>query len=312
MVFIVIGDTGCMQLFQIEYFVAVADALSFTRGARRVNIVQSAVSAGIKQLERELGAELFVRRGRSIRLTPAGEALLPHARGILADVQAARDAVDAASGTVRGTVVLGILAHTGSIDVLRILQGVRRDYPDVVVKLRQTVQGTRTSLEDLRSGALDLALVSVPEQAAAGLELFPLHAESIVFVCPEHHRLSGRKRVVLSEIADEPFIDFPEGWGNRAEVDNAFAAAGLNRTVSTEVVSFAMALELVRQDLGVVFLPESALENGSGTGTWSVKTPLSWRIQLARSATRQPTAAEQVVIRKLTQAAAAGLSLINR
>jgi DNA-binding transcriptional LysR family regulator len=86
-------------------------------------------------------------------------------------------------------------------------------------------------------------------------------------------------------------------------VDSAFSAAGLNRTVSTEVVSFAMALELVRQDLGVVFLPESALENGARTGTWSVKTPLSWRIQLARSATRQPTAAEQVVILKLTQAA---------
>jgi DNA-binding transcriptional LysR family regulator len=74
---------------------------------------------------------------------------------------------------VRGTVVLGILAHAGSIDVLRILQEVRRDYPDVIVKLRQTVQGTRTSLEDLRSGALDLALVSVPEQAAAGLDLHP-------------------------------------------------------------------------------------------------------------------------------------------
>jgi DNA-binding transcriptional LysR family regulator len=248
---------------------------------------------------------LFVRRGRSIRLTPAGEALLPRARGILADVQAARDAVDAASGMLRGTVVLGILAHAGSIDVLRILQEVRRDYPDVIVKLRQTVQGTRTSLADLRSGDLDLALVSVPEQAAAGLELNPLHTESIVFVCPERHRLSGRKRVVLSEIADEPFIDFPEGWGNRAAVDNAFAAAGLNRTVSTEVMSFAMALELVRQDLGVVFLPESALENDAGTGTWSVKTPLSWRIQLARSATRQPTAAEQVVILKLTQTAPA-------
>jgi DNA-binding transcriptional LysR family regulator len=204
---------------------------------------------------------------------------------------------------VRGTVVVGVLAHAGSIDVLRILQEVRRDYPDVIVKLRQTVQGTRTSLDDLRSGALDLALVSVPEQAAVGLELNPLHAESIVFVCPEHHRLSGRKRVVLSEIADEPFIDFPEGWGNRAAVDNAFAAAGLNRTVSTEVVSFAMALELVRQDLGVVFLPESALENGAGIGTWSVKTPLSWRIQLARTAARRPTAAEQVVIFKLGQPA---------
>ncbi len=298
---IAISDNRGMQLFHLEYFLAVAEALSFTRGAHRVNIVQSAVSAGIKQLERELGAELFVRQGRSIRLTPAGEVLLPRARVVLADVQAARDAVDAANGTVRGTVVLGTLAHVGSIDVLRILQEVRRDYPDVIVKLRQTVQGTRTSLEDLRSGALDLALVSVPEQAAPGFELYPMHVEGIDFVCSARHRLSGRKRVALSELVDEPFIDFPEGWGNRATVDNSFSSAALNRTVSTEVVSFSMALELVRQDLGVVFLPRSALGIGAGMGTWSIKTPLSWRIQLARSAARQPTAAEQALILKFRQ-----------
>jgi DNA-binding transcriptional LysR family regulator len=290
-----------MQLSQIEYFVAVAGALSFTQGARRVSIVQSAVSAGIRQLERELGSDLFVRQGRSIRLTPAGEALLPRARDILADVQAARDAVDATRGTVRGTVVLGTLAHAGSIDLLRILQEVRRDYPGVIVKLRQTVQGTRTSLEDVRSGALDLALVSVSEGMAAGIELYPLHAEGIALVCSERHRLAGRKRVDLSEIADEPFIDFPEGWGNRTIVDTAFARAGLNRTVHTEVVSFAMALEFARQDLGVTFLPESALQPGQVTGVRAIHTPLVWRVQLARYAARQGTAAEQVLIRKFQQ-----------
>lgn len=285
-----------MQLFQVEYFIAVAEALSFTRGAQRVNIVQSAVSAGIRQLEHDLGSELFIRQGRSIRLTPAGEALLPRARAILADVQAARDAVDAVRGTVRGSVALGILAHAGSVDVLQILRTVRRDYPGIVVKLRQTVQGTRTSLADVRSGALDLALVSVPEEAASGLELYPLHAEGIVFVCPESHPLAGRKRVSLAEIANEPFIDFPEGWGNRTTVDAAFAASGLQRTVHTEVVSFTMAIDLIREGLGVSFLPETALQHGQGKDIRAIHTPLSWRIQLARSATRQPTAAEQVIV----------------
>ncbi|WP_427007836.1 LysR family transcriptional regulator [Pseudarthrobacter sp. H2] len=296
-----------MQISQIEYFVAVAEALSFTRGAERVHIVQSAVSAAIRQLERELGAELFVRHGRTIRLAPAGEALLPRAHRILADIQAARDAVDAVRGTVRGTVALGTLAHAGSIDVLKILQAVRRDYPDIVVKLRQTVQGTRSSLADVRSGALDLALVSVSGEAAAGIELHALHAEEIAFVCSGHHRLAKRKRVSLSEIADEPFIDFPEGWGNRSTVDGAFTAAGLNRTVHAEVVSFGMALELVRQDLGVAFLPESALpesalQDDGVPGLWTIRTPLVWRIQLARSAERQATAAEHVLIRKFREA----------
>jgi DNA-binding transcriptional LysR family regulator len=227
--------------------------------------------------------------------------MLPRARAILADVQAARDAVDAVRGTVRGTVVLGTLAHAGSVEVLQILQTVRRNYPGITVKLRQTVQGTRTSLADVRSGALDLALVSVPEEAAPGLVLYPLHNEGIVFVCPDSHRLAGRKRVSLSEIADEPFIDFPEGWGNRTTVDAAFAGAGLQRTVHTEVVSFAMAMELVREGLGVAFLPESALQAGQRRGIRAIHTPLEWRIQLAHSATRRATAAEQVVISEFRQ-----------
>lgn len=102
-----------MQLSQIQYFLAVAEQLSFTRGAQELNVVQSAVSAGIKQLERELGAQLFVRQGRSVRLAPAGEALLPRARTILAEVDGARDAVDAVGGMVRGTVSLGTLSYLG-------------------------------------------------------------------------------------------------------------------------------------------------------------------------------------------------------
>lgn len=290
-----------MQLFQVEYFIAVAEALSFTRGAQRVNIVQSAVSAGIRLLEHDLGSDLFIRQGRSIRLTPAGEAMLPRARAILAEVQAARDAVDAVRGTVRGTVAVGTLAHSASVDVPQILRTVRRDYPGIVIKLRQTVQGTRTSLADVRSGALDLALVSVPEEAAPGLELYPLHTEGIVFVCPDTHHLAGRKRVSLAELADEPFIDFPEGWGNRTTVDAAFAAAGLNRTVHTEVVSFTMAIELVREGLGVAFLPASALQHDHGEDIRAIPTTLMWRIQLARSATRQATAAEQVMISQFRQ-----------
>jgi DNA-binding transcriptional LysR family regulator len=139
-------------------------------------------------------------------------------------------------------------------------------------------------------------LVSVPEEAAPDVELYPLHAEAIVFACPDSHHLAGRKRVSLAEVADEPFIDFPEGWGNRTTVDAAFATSGLHRTVHTEVVTFTMATELVREGLGVAFLPESALQRGQGTGIRAIHTPLVWRIQLAHSAVRRATAADRVVI----------------
>ena len=240
-----------MQLHQIDYFVAVAETRSFTRGAQRVHVVQSAVSAGIRQLERELGAELFERKPRSIRLTPAGDALLPRAREILGSLRAARDAVHSARGEVTGTVVLGTLAHLGPLDLPSVLHSVQARYPDVVVKLRQTVAGTSSSLAALRAGTLDLALVSAFGNVAAGIELSALHTEPVVFSCSSEHRLAGRAHVGVQDLVDESFVDFPEGWGVRAAVDAVFAAAGAERYVHTEVVDFEMALELVRRNLGL-------------------------------------------------------------
>jgi DNA-binding transcriptional LysR family regulator len=294
-----------VQLHQLEYFVAVADALSFTAGARNLHVVQSAVSAAVRQLEKELGAELFVRYGRRIRLTPEGEALLPHARSILAQTEAARDAVDAVHDVVRGTVVLGTLTHVGPIDTVSVLSRLSEQHPGVVVKLRQTTAGTRSSLENIRSGVLDLAIVASPAENVPGIAITPLHTEPIVFICPKEHRLAGATQIRLEDLADERFIDFPEGWGNRMVVEAAFAAAGAERTVQTEVVGFEMAVELVSRGFGVAFVAASALTSADDS-VWSIPTQLEWRMQLARSSARPPTQAESVVVRAFEEAASQG------
>lgn len=294
-----------VQLHQLEYFVAVADALSFTAGARNLHVVQSAVSAAVRQLERELGAELFVRYGRRIRLTPEGEALLPHARSILAQTEAARDAVDSVRNVVRGTVVLGTLTHVGPIDTVSVLSRLSEQHPGVVVKLRQTTAGTRSSLESIRSGVLDLAIVASPAESVPGIALRPLHAEPIVFICPTDHQLAGATQVRLEDLADEKFIDFPEGWGNRMVVEAAFAAVGAERTVQTEVVGFEMAVRLVARGFGVAFVAASALTSGDD-GVWAIPTQLEWRMQLARSSARPPTQAEAAVVRAFEEAASQG------
>ena len=292
-----------MQFSQLEYFLAVSQELSFTRGAQSLHVVQSAVSAGIKQLENDLGAELFIRQGRSIRLAPAGEALLPHAKAIISQIQSARDAVDAVRGVVQGTVELGTLSHLGTLDMSQVLLRVHREYPDVVIKLRQTVQGTRSSLAAVLDGTLDLALLSVSDANIPGVELHQIHAEPMLFVVPESHRLKGRKRVAMEELAGEQYIDFPVGWGNRTTVDAAFASMNLNRSVRTEVSSLAFALELVQQGLGVAFLPKSTVEQSSLEGIWSVPVPLEWKIQLARSTMRPVTAAEKVLMETILEQA---------
>lgn len=292
-----------MQFSQLEYFLAVSQELSFTRGAQSLHVVQSAVSAGIKQLENDLGAELFIRQGRSIRLAPAGEALLPHAKAIISQIQSARDAVDAVRGVVQGTVELGTLSHLGTLDMSQVLLRVHREYPDVVIKLRQTVQGTRSSLAAVLDGTLDLALLSVSDANIPGVELHQIHAEPMLFVVPESHRLKGRKRVAMEELAGEQYIDFPVGWGNRTTVDAAFASMNLDRSVRTEVSSLAFALELVQQGLGVAFLPKSTVEQSSLEGIWSVPVPLEWKIQLARSTMRPVTAAEKVLMETILEQA---------
>lgn len=292
-----------MQLHQLEYFLAVADALSFTRGAKRAHVVQSAVSAAIRQLERELDAELFERRPRQLRLSAAGEALVPRAREVVDAVNGARDAVDAVHGVVRGTVVLGTMTHLGSLDLAGVLRELHRDYPQVLIKLRQTIHGTRTSLEQVRSGELDLALVSAGPTPLPGIELYPLHAEPLLFVSAVGHWLADRPSVSLAETASASFIDFPEGWGNRAAVDRAFAATGVKRTIMTEVADFGLAIDLVRSDLGVAFLPESAVRGTAGIATAAVTdAELESRIQLATSAERATSAAAGVVIRAITGA----------
>src|SRR5579859_2695158 len=105
-----------MELRQLEHFVAVAEERSFTRAAARLHLVQSTLSVSIKSLERELGGRLFDRTTHRVTLTDAGQALLAEARNALAAVDAARDAVAAAHGGLRGTVRVGIMRSLTLVD----------------------------------------------------------------------------------------------------------------------------------------------------------------------------------------------------
>ncbi|WGL52018.1 LysR family transcriptional regulator [Nocardioides sp. BP30] len=276
-----------MQPHQLEYFLAVAETGSFTRGAERAGVVQSAVSAAVSQLERQLGATLFERAYHRVVLTAEGEALLPRAHDVLAAIAAARDDVAAARGEVAGTVVLGTLAFTGPwniADLLRDFQGAHRL---VAVHLRQTIAGSATSLAEVRSGTLDLALVSTHAETLPGLRLDEIHREPMVFACDRDHPLARRTEVSIAELGELPFIDYPTGWGNRTVVDLAFAGAGVARTIRTEVTDFRLARSLVCRDLGVTIVPASAADDSMAAVR--LREPLEWTVKLARPSARRPS-----------------------
>lgn len=298
---------AAVQPHQLAYFLAVAETGSFTRGARRAGVVQSAVSAAVTQPERELGAELFERHYHRVSLTAEGEALLPRARDVLTALDAAREAVAGARGELVGTVRLGTISFTGPLDLAGLLRSFAARHPRVEVHLRQTTSGTATSLDDLRSGALDLALVSTPADGLPGVALTEIHREPLVLVCGRDHPLASAERVGIGQLAGEPFIDFPTGWGNRAVIDHAFASAGVTRAIRTEVTDFALARTLVEHGLGLSIFPAGAVD-GPADGPVArvpIRESPEWTIKLARPAPRREGTAATALARAVLDAARA-------
>ncbi len=289
-----------MELRHLEYFIAVAEELSFTRASRRLHVVQSGVSSAIQGLERELGAALFDRDRHRVTLTEAGRALLPEARATLAAAQAAAEAVAEATAGLRGTLSIGTMIATGPVDVPALLGRFHQQHPGVLVRLRVAPGGSAELARQVLSGELDLAFLSLPGVTPAGLAVRPLAHEPLVVICAREHPLASAGRATLEALAHEPFIDFPTGWGTRTVVDRAFAAAGLDRQVSFEVSEYRTAAALVRNGLGVAFVPSSAAAGLDDVVPVQVMpTPLNWRIMVATAASRRPSAAARAFVAEL-------------
>jgi len=247
-----------MELRQLAVFVAVAEEMSFTRAAHRQNVVQSAVSATLRSLERQLGVELLRRNTHQVELTDAGRVLLPEARRVLATAEQAQYVVQELHGGLRGTLHLGILQASlqGVVTPPMLIARFLAKHPGMEVQVRTGISGPHA--EDLRRRRLDLAFIVLPPEDTTGLTLYRLFAETMGLVVPADHPLAGRDRVSLGELADEPFVESAEGWGTRIAVDRAFIRARATRVIRYEVAG-TEAHDFVRNGLGVAILPPSTV-----------------------------------------------------
>lgn len=279
-----------MELRQLQHFVAVAEEAHFTRAARRVNIVQSALSNSVRALEEELGAQLFVRTTRQVRLTAAGRVFLDKARHVLAAAREARDAVAAVAGLERGSLSIGTVQSLPAfLDLPALLSRFHAGFPGIEVRLCQG--GTDQLLEKVRAGALDLAVLPLchpPADIATRL----IACEALVLVCPRGHRLTRRPEVTLADLADEPFVDFEPGWGTRGVVDCGFAEAGVERRLAFEVSDLDTLLALVERGLGVALVPEAiARARASALAVVELAEPeLCWELVVAHMGTAHGSA----------------------
>ena len=252
-----------MELQQLRYAVAIAEEQSFTRAAQRCFVVQSALSRQIKSLESELGVRLFARDSRKVEVTPAGEAFVKQARLCLQAAERAKASAAAACGEIRGSLTIGVIPTVTAVDVAAVLGAFRRSYPEVGVHVR--TGGSDEFLRRIAAGQLDVGVLGLAEGVTPrGVQTRELSRERLVAVLPEGHRLAGRRRLRLEDLADEPFVDFPEGSSGREQSDLAFDRASLRREVSLEVNTADLLTGLVRQGLGVALVAPSVAREAPG------------------------------------------------
>lgn len=301
-----------VELRHLEYFVAVAEELSFTRASRRLHVVQSGVSSAIQGLERELGTALFDRDRHRVTLTDAGRALLPEARATLAAAQAAADAVAEAAAGLRGTLSIGTMLSTGAVDVPALLGRFHEQHPGIMVRLRVVPGGSAELAREVVGGGLDLALLSLSGKPPPGLAVRQLAHEPLVLICAAGHQLATAEEITLESLANETFVDFPAGWGTRTIVDRAFATAGLERQVAFEVTEYGTAAGLVGNGLGIAFFPTSVASRVEGVVAVPVASaPLDWRILVATSSTRRTSAAARAFLAELVRDALGAAALVR-
>ena len=237
---------------------AIAGHQRVTDAAEALGMNQPTLSRLLARVEEELGTRLFERDARGVHPNPHGDLVLAAARDITERYdQLCRelaDLLDPESGTVR----LAFLDSMATSLVPRILHDFRQQAPSVRVVLRQ--EPGHEILRDLASGVTEVALIAeralTSPRPAGSHGWLALQRQRLVLVVPEGHRLAGRRRVRLEELADEDLVTVPAGFGFRSQFDELFAAAGVVPRVAFESSDLATIEGLVGSGLGVALVPE--------------------------------------------------------
>jgi len=281
-----------MELRQLAYFVAVAEEAHFTRAAARLRIAQPAVSQQIRRLEAELGERVFLRDRRSVTLTPAGEALLPHARAALAQVEHGKESIAALRGLVTGPLAIGLVHPLPGRRIVRTIGAFARKHPAVSLSL--TEGETDALLAAVADGSLHCAFIGLGPGTEPPPELASVLVarEPTVLAVHPGHALAARDTVRLAELRDEPFVTLTHASRLRHVLEAVCASAGFVPRVAVETTDLAVMVMLAAEGVGVALLPRSGLDGADGVVPLDVTAPtVDRRIVLVWRADYVPPAA---------------------
>lgn len=240
-----------VELRYLTAFIAVAEELHFGRAAKRLQMAQPPLSQQIRQLEKELGARLFDRNTRSVRLTGAGESLLEPARGVLEGVDFAVRAAKAAGRGEYGRVTVGFAGASSHETLPLLTRAVRAAHPGLELVMRGQTYAN-VALSRVVDGSLDLGFVRLPVTSPE-VRTRVIEEEELICAVPSDHRLAARDEVPIEELAEEPFVSFPANAGStlRDALVKACVTGGFNPRVVQEAPDSYTILALVAAGVGV-------------------------------------------------------------
>ncbi|MBV8860039.1 MAG: LysR family transcriptional regulator [Acidobacteria bacterium] len=256
-----------MELSQLRTFREVAEALSFTRAAQKLNMTQSAVSHQIKALERELGEPLFIRAKRGVRLSDAGQLALSYAERILEEADALRERIRGDEHEPRGRVRAAAATQAFVHLFARLFESFMRDHDRVELSFRTTVS-TEQTVADILNGAADVGFASLPVYSPA-LQVTELFEDELGVVVGARHRLAKQRETSVVEMRRERFILFEQGASIRRATDAFFKRVDLSPDLALESNDTYFIKLMVEHGLGVSVMPSWAVREEVEAGRLS-------------------------------------------
>ena len=273
-----------MEIRQLKAFLAIAEAKTFTAGARRVNVTQAAISMQIRQLEEEVGLQLFTRTPRRVILTEAGEYLLERARKILREHDSALAEIAEVAGAELGRLRIGSASGTFAMHQLPwILQRLKEKFPNSDLTVSS---GTSQKLVDrMMHGEIDMAFVSLPVDNA-NITTESIFSDEIVAIGHPKHPLRNDKYISAAALAGEDLILGEQGGNTRRMIDEFFNAANVKPNITMELSRQEAINLMVENNLGVGMAGAKSVAREIRDGkliSWLIEgAEIKWELGLAR------------------------------
>lgn len=307
-----------MELTTLRYFKAIAAARHITRAAEELGVTQPALSAMLRKLEAEVGAELLHRTGKGVELTDAGRAFLSHAEEAIRAAEAGITAVRELSGLEAGSIRIGGGATATTFLLPPVVSAIRKDHPGIRFYVREA--GSRAVAMAVLSGELDLGIVTLPCEVPGGRDLLniPLVEDELRLIAPaarlrgDEDKSTGKRRTVgkqgfaldgrsfrWKDLVGVAFVSFEAGTAVRDLIDAAARAAGVTLDVVMELRSIEGIKSMVAEGIGVGLVSRFALGEGEGLPCRDGK--LARTLAIVRRRDRLPSRAAAEIERKLVE-----------